>query len=259
MRHELHNEVEQLIVGASSEPSRPDQTLVDMMSNIQKSMEVGFASVNRRLDTIEERQERLADAVKFVASKIAPEIIAGADNSNAPPSPHHPNPSPLPFIASPPEPPRINPAPPTSPSPTHQLNPRYIPGREEDTYLLGGNEGMVRSVVEYKTILREVYTRKRTATDIERARLLCLNLMKREVPKEELAKSNVTGNSRDENKKKCKIPQIDRRLLHAIFQQTRQQFPEFKDWYTDTKCKTVEILNDGCKRARKELRGQPSN
>ena len=62
---------------------------------------------------------------------------------------------------------------------------------------------MVRSVSEYKVILKEVNQRKQEASNADRGRLLCLNLMGREIPKEELARKNVTGNSSDKNNKKC--------------------------------------------------------
>ena len=113
---------------------------------------------------------------------------------------------------------------------------------------------MIRQVSDYKCILREVQMRKRTATEVESARLLCLNLMKREIPKDELAQQNITGNSRDHNKKKGRIPKIDSEILHSIFGQAKLQFPGFNEWYTDHKCKTVEMLNDGCKRARREVK-----
>ena len=109
---------------------------------------------------------------------------------------------------------------------------------------------MVRSIIDYKILLRDIQARKQNTPDNDRARLLCRNLLKREIPRDELARRN------DKNNKKCQIPQINREVIHAIFQQAKLQFPEFTDWYTDHKCKTVEVRNDGCKLARQEIKGQ---
>ena len=64
---------------------------------------------------------------------------------------------------------------------------------------------------------------------------------------------NITGKTRDpDTKKYAEIPKLDDRVVRAIFQQAKYQFPEFKDSYTDTKCPTVQLLNDVCKHARYE-------
>ncbi|XP_071808708.1 uncharacterized protein [Asterias amurensis] len=131
---------------------------------------------------------------------------------------------------------------------------RFVAGPESETFLLGGSETLVRSVVDYNTALHKVQTQRRFATDKQKARFLCIHLLKCEFPRHELARKNLTGNSRDDNNKRCKIPQLDRNIIQSIFIQAQTQFPDFTDWYTDTNCKTVEAMNECCKRARYQLK-----
>ena len=131
---------------------------------------------------------------------------------------------------------------------------RFVAGPESGTFLLGGSETLIRSVADYNTALYKVQTQRRLATNKQKARFLCIHLLKCEFPRHELARKNLTGNSRDDNNKRCKIPQLDRNIIQSIFIQAQTQFPDFTDWYTDTNCKTVEAMNECCKRARYQLK-----
>ena len=130
----------------------------------------------------------------------------------------------------------------------------FLAGPLSGTYLLGGSEEMVRRIADYTTILRKVTQRCQFASDIEKGKLLCVFLLKQEVPLEELASKNVTGMSRDEHHKRCTIPQLNQSLIHCIFQQAKMQYPDFIDWYTDSECRTIKALNKCSKWANHELK-----
>ena len=90
-------------------------------------------------------------------------------------------------------------------------------------------------------------------TDAERARLLCKKMLRCEFSREDLSVKNVSGFSRDANQKIVAIPKLDQRILMAIFNQAKHQFPGFNEWYTDRKCQTVKNLNIICKTVRNEV------
>ena len=75
-----------------------------------------------------------------------------------------------------------------------------------------------------------------------------------------LSTKNVTGFSRsidgDGITRRIDVPVIDEHILHLMFTQARQQFPDFSDWYTNKNCKTMKSLNDICKKARLEIEKQ---
>ncbi|XP_022111594.1 uncharacterized protein LOC110990801 [Acanthaster planci] len=259
--------------------SHQDQTLeliLDLLGDIQSKL----AAVEKRQERMEQKQDRLRELVKLVLVRERREKAADPhsptedtprgdrqqplfenrprvlfDSPAVSTGDAYPTPVPVRSMAAT-ETPQDDGRDPNesekSVSSPATLMPRTVTGPENDTYLLGGNEGMVRAVDDYKVILKEVQQRKR-CTDNDRGRLMCINLLKREIPKKELAAQNVTGNSRDENNKRCKIPQINRSIVHSIFSQAKMQFPGFTDWYTDSRCKTVEALNECCKRARYEV------
>ena len=167
--------------------------------------------MQEQLDEVQHRQKQLQQTVNCLAKRIPPGTVASASQS---PKGHQNN----------------TPAQPTAgnqrqemPTTTEMAPLGFISGVEADTYLLGGNKNMVRYVQDYRASMLQVHHRKHHATEDVRGRLLCLNLLKREVPKEEMARKNITGNSRDENNKKCRIAQIDPEILHSIFQPARMQ------------------------------------
>ena len=117
-------------------------------------------------DSFERKQEKLTEAVKYIAMKITPEIIADTPGLRPPATPVQATPS---ETTSTPATPSIEDLqPPESitetPLSSRQLKPKFIAGPQPNTYLLGGNHNMVRQVSDYKCILREVQMRKSTAT-----------------------------------------------------------------------------------------------
>ena len=272
--------------------SRQEQTselILDILGDIQSrlvTMQEKQEEMEKKQLDIDFKQDRLRELVKVMASKISPDILEEPSNPPTPSVSSTPvRPTGLPVPVRLPGPSILDgpPGPSTQGRPSgpstqaHQfMRPISVPSSEQETavdttpsqpqsaklmsgpdsgtYLLGGSETLVRSVADYNAMLREVQQRRRNASDNEKGKLLCVCLLKREVPKEELAIKNVTGNSRDENNKRCKIPQLDRVIINSIFHQAKMQFTGFSDWYTDSKSKTVEALNECCKRARYEKR-----
>ena len=233
-------------------PSQAD--ILPLVLEILRDVQAKVTSIQVQLDHLENRQESFREGVKHLAARIDNGAVASAPNTpatsstinepRAPSADSQPEPAPLVRVS------RVQ----ETPTSSRTINPWFVPGKEPDEYLLGGNENMVRSVSEYKVILKEVNQRKQEASNADQGRLLCLNLMRREIPKEELARKNVTGNSRDKNNKKYKIGTLDREIVHSISQQAKMQFPDFHDWYTDHKCKTVEAINERCKPIPQEFK-----
>lgn len=237
--------------------SRQEQTselILEILGDIQSRL----ATIQEKQDEMERKQvamdikqDRLREMVKVLASAISPDIIEESATTSLPSVPSIQALPPVPSIPAPASEPLSEVL---GPSKAQPPSAKVMAGSDSGTYLLGGSETRVRSVDEYNTMLKEVHQRRRNASDNEKGKLLCVCLLKREIPKDELAIKNVTGNSRDENNKRCKIPQLDRDIINCIFHQTKMQFPAFSDWYTDSKSKTVEALNECCKRARYERR-----
>ncbi|XP_022104662.1 uncharacterized protein LOC110986780 [Acanthaster planci] len=143
------------------------------------------------------------------------------------------------------------------PAPT--VTPVYIASNETGKFLLGGSEGLVRDIFEYHGDVRRASTRAASKPEAT-GRMLCSILMRKEFSKEDLASKNVTGKSRDPKTKKCvPVPKLDSNILQAIFRQARLQFPDFHDTYTDTKCPTVQLLNDTCKHIRQKMLLAPTD
>ena len=128
---------------------------------------------------------------------------------------------------------------------------RYISAPTPGKMFLGGDEGMERDITWYEQMLKMVSWKKKD-TDQDRGRLLCMKLFRAEFSKEDLAMKNVTGFTRDNNHKIVIIPTLEQRVLFAIFNQAKTQFPLFSDWYTMRSSATVKDLNDICKKARKD-------
>lgn len=129
--------------------------------------------------------------------------------------------------------------------------PKIIPGPSAGTFLVGGDSSLVRDIVEYENILVQIYSKKAEESIVERARGLLRHMFRLVIPPEILATSNVTGKSRDAvTHRWIRVPKIDEALLLPIFNQTRFQFPEFTDWYTDERSRTVQYLNNVCKTVR---------
>ncbi len=129
--------------------------------------------------------------------------------------------------------------------------PKVIPGPYTGTFLVGGDSTLVRDIAEYESILMQIYTKKPLESDTEKARGLLRHLFRMVIPAEILATCKVTGKSRDAvTHRWIRVPKIDEALLLPIFNQARFQFPEFTDWYTDEKSRTVQYLNNVCKTVR---------
>ena len=150
------------------------------------------------------------------------------------------------------------PATPVSTGTRNPLVPRYINAPAAGQLLLGGDRGMVRDVTWYEKVLQQVGWKKKDS-DLDNGRLLCMKLLRCEFSKEDLASKNVTGFSRSGDNKKVRMEKLDQRVLTAIFNQAKYQFPDFDQWYTDTKWSTVKELNNICQKARKDLEKQNDN
>ena len=135
------------------------------------------------------------------------------------------------------------------------IQPRFIKAPIAGRMLLGGDEGMDRDITWYMELLKQVTWKKKT-TDADNGRLLCMKLLRAEFSKEDLASKNVSGVSRDENQKVVQIEKLDPRVLNAIFNQARYQFPQYDHCYTNIGCSTVKDLNNICQKIRKERGGE---
>ena len=138
---------------------------------------------------------------------------------------------------------------------TSHYAPRYISAPTAGKLQLGGDPELERDVNWYTDILTKVGWRKKLNTDEERGRMLCMKLLRCEFSEEELRRQNVTGSTRNDSHKIVRIEKLDDRVMTAIFNQARYQFPDFKDSHNSKNCKTVKELNVICKRAR----NQPGN
>ena len=144
-------------------------------------------------------------------------------------------------------------SPSASPSMTvrNVYSPNCMDGNDDDTYFLGGIEGMDRPRDVYDECLKEIQSHKKK-NDEDRGRMLCLSLLRKEFSQEDLRTKNVTGVKRSSDRKKTiAIGKLDEVKLKAIFYQASMQFPGFADKPRDTKCKTVIAIQDHCKRMRK--------
>ncbi len=130
--------------------------------------------------------------------------------------------------------------------------PKFIIAPNPDELLLGGEARMPRSREWYEKILKHVKSRDKKQNDQSRGSILCTALLRAEFSEDDLASHNVTGTSRNDDKKIVPIPKLDETKLRAIFGQAKCQFPGFRDWYTQARCITVDRLNNVCRKARRE-------
>ena len=136
---------------------------------------------------------------------------------------------------------------------TSNYAPRYISAPTAGKLQLGGDPELERDVTWYNDILTKVGWRKKLSTDEERGRMLCMKLLRCEFSEEELRRQNVTGSARNDSRKIMRIEKLDDRVMTAIFNQARYQFPGFTDSHNSKNCKTVRELNVICNRVKIQL------
>ncbi len=139
-------------------------------------------------------------------------------------------------------------------NPGDPFTPRVLSMPEPDKYLLGGKDGLLRSIKDYKVLLGKVAMAKcKDASDS--GRILCGMFLREEFTKDELAEGNITGTSREkETHRITQITKLNPVVMDAIFCQAQHQFPGFTDAYTlKGPNKTVAFLNNICRRIRYEL------
>ena len=224
--------------------------LLESAQQISKTvlhMSSAMANMQREMNIMKEERQKDRDLMKRMYSELQQLNSSGDTPRRATSTPTTPSTS----TASVPATPVSG----STRASSSLLSPRYINAPTADQLLLGGDQGMVRDVSWYGKVLHQVSWKKKD-NDMDNGRLLCMKLLRCEFSKEDLASKNVSGFSRNGDNKKIRMEKLDQRVLTAIFNQAKYQFPNFEQWYTDTKCTTVKELNNICQKARKDLEKQ---
>ncbi len=222
---------------ANSEQQLPADIIISALSEIKSDMQTIIAG-----------QKALRESVKYLYSVLAPKSVArsSVDQQTTPPI-LTPSSSQLPLNSEGTSTPRRRPVP--------AMTPMYV-SASENTYLLGGVDGLERDLADYKTALKKVVSRAASKPEAM-GRIMCSILVRMEFSDDDLAQKNVTGKTRDPvTKKTVDVAKLDTHIMNAIFRQAKLQFPSFCDNFTESGCLTVRLINDTCKHIHHKLSAQ---
>ena len=227
---------------SSNNDNENSELPVDLIMSAISEIKTDMKEIKSDMQTIMASQKALCESVKYIYSVIAPKSVAQCQLTTPP-------------VSTPSSSQRPSHSGSTSSTPhrrpTQAVTPMYI-SSTENTYLLGGVDGLHRALADYITALRKVVSRAASKPEAM-GRMMCSILVRMEFSDDDLVQKNVTGKTRDSvTKKLIDIPKLDTKIMDAIFRQAKLQFSGFSDNVSDSGCQTVKLINDTCKHMRQK-------